>query len=68
MLALPAMESRLVDLEVRYMQLERDVAELNQVVVEQQKTIGYLKKELAVTRGRVDAIGDPTTNEPPPHY
>jgi uncharacterized coiled-coil protein SlyX len=62
------MESRLVDLEVRYMHLERQVAELNQVVFEQQKAIAYLKKQLTATRDKVEAIGEPTTNDPPPHY
>ena len=62
------MESRLVDLEIRYTHLEREVAELSHIVFEQQKAIAYLRKELAATRGKVDAIGEPTTNEPPPHY
>lgn len=62
------MESRLVDLEIRYMHLERQVAELNQIVFEQQKAIGYLRKELTATRNKIDAIGDPIANDPPPHY
>ena len=58
------MESRLVDLEVRYMHLEREVAALSQVVFEQQKMIDYLKKELSATRGKVDSMGDPTDERP----
>jgi uncharacterized coiled-coil protein SlyX len=62
------MESRLVDLEIRYVHLERQVAELSQVVFEQQKTIDYLKRELAAARNKLDGMGDPMTNDPPPHY
>jgi uncharacterized coiled-coil protein SlyX len=62
------MEPRLVDLEVRYTHLERDVSELSQVVFEQQRTIDQLKKELAETRREVFAVGQPIRNEPPPHY
>ena len=68
MLPLPAMESRLVDLEIRYVHLQREVAELSQVVFEQQKSIDYLKKELAVTRGKIDSMADPIANDSPPHY
>ena len=32
------MEARVVDLEIRYSHLEKQLAELNQVVFEQQKT------------------------------
>jgi uncharacterized coiled-coil protein SlyX len=62
------MEPRLVDLEVRYTHLERDVSELSQVVFEQQRTIDLLKKELAETRREILAVGQPIRNEPPPHY
>jgi uncharacterized coiled-coil protein SlyX len=62
------MESRLVELEVRYTHLAQELAELNQVVFEQQKTISYLKNELAAVRGKIESLGDPVTNDPPPHY
>lgn len=62
------MESRLVELEVRYTHLAREVSELSQVVFEQQKAIDQLKKELAETRREVFADGQPIRNEPPPHY
>jgi uncharacterized coiled-coil protein SlyX len=62
------MEQRLVQLEERYTHLERGFQELNRIVFEQQKAIDYLKQELGATRGKVDALGVPTVNEPPPHY
>ena len=59
------MESRLVDLETRYTHLERQVADLSQVVFEQQKTIEVLRRQLAELR---DRGADGTPNDPPPHY
>jgi uncharacterized coiled-coil protein SlyX len=63
-----ALESRLVDLEVRYMHLERQVTELNQVVFDQHKLIEHLRQELSAQRRNLEAIGDPVVNERPPHY
>jgi len=61
------MESRLIALETRYMHLERQVAELSQVVFEQQRTIDRLTKELSFLRARLSGVeGGP--GEPPPHY
>jgi SlyX protein len=65
------MESRLVDLEVRYTHLERQFAELSQVVFEQQKLIDGLQKELLALRGKLGELGAPGdqfSNDPPPHY
>jgi uncharacterized coiled-coil protein SlyX len=62
------MEPRLVDLEIRYTHLERQYAELSQVVFEQQKALEAVQKELVRLRGRLDEIGDPIANEKPPHY
>jgi len=62
------MEPRLVDLEIRYTHLERQFAELSQVVFDQQKTLEALQKELARLRGRLEELGDPIVNEKPPHY
>jgi SlyX protein len=62
------MEERLVELEVRYTHLEREVGELSRIVFEQQKLIDYLKQELGATRGRVDAMSAPLVNDRPPHY
>jgi SlyX protein len=67
-LACRRMEERLVEIEVRYTHLEREIAELSGIVFEQQKIIDYLKREVGVTRARLDALGAPSVNEPPPHY
>lgn len=58
--------SRVVELELRYMMLERTVSDLNEVVIEQGKMIDRLKAELTALIERQphqEAAG-----EPPPHY
>jgi len=62
------MESRLVDLEVRYTHLERQVAELSEVVFEQQRTIDGLLRQLSATRADLAQLSEPVANEKPPHY
>jgi uncharacterized coiled-coil protein SlyX len=62
------MEQRLVDLEVRYTHLEREVAELSQVVFEQRRAIDQLNKQMAESRRVLASLGEPVRNEPPPHY
>jgi uncharacterized coiled-coil protein SlyX len=58
-------EARLIDLETRYTHLERQVADLSEVVFEQQKIIEVLRRQLAELRERT---GEATPNDPPPHY
>jgi uncharacterized coiled-coil protein SlyX len=62
------MESRLVDLEVRYTHLERQVAELSDVVFAQQRAIDGLLRQLSSTRADLAQLSGPVTNEKPPHY
>ncbi|MEP7053492.1 MAG: SlyX family protein [Pseudomonadota bacterium] len=62
------MEPRVVDLEIRYAHLERQLTELNQVVFEQQKAITSLEQQLAAMRGRMSGLGEPQAIEKPPHY
>ena len=62
------MDSRLVDLEIRYSHLEKQLLELNQVVFEQQKTLSLLQEQVASLRGRVAGMGEPMPDEKPPHY
>lgn len=67
------MERRLVDLEVRYTYLDRQIAELSQVVFEQQKVIESLQQQLAVFRARLGESLEPSVREAPaderpPHY
>jgi len=47
------MESRLVDLEVRYTHLERQVAELSDVVFAQQRAIDSLLRQLSSTQAEL---------------
>ena len=62
------MESRLVDLEVRYTHLERQVAELSDVVFAQQRAIDSLVQQLSSTKADLAQLSEPLTNEKPPHY
>jgi SlyX protein len=62
------MEPRVVDLEIRYSHLEKQLAELNQVVFEQQKSIELLQQQLVSLRTRLSGLGEPMENEKPPHY
>jgi SlyX protein len=62
------MEPRVVDLEIRYSHLEKQLAELNQVVFEQQKSIDLLQQQLVSLRTRLSGLGEPMENEKPPHY
>jgi len=62
------METRVVDLEIRYAHLERQLGELNQVVFEQQQAITLLEKQLLALRTRMSGLGEPMENEKPPHY
>jgi uncharacterized coiled-coil protein SlyX len=61
-------EERLVELEIRYTHVERQVEELSQIVAAQQRTLDELVKHVGTLRARLAALGDPTTNERPPHY
>jgi len=62
------MESRLVDLEVRYTHLERQVAELSDVVFAQQQAIDSLLRQLSATKADVAQLSEPLADEKPPHY
>ena len=62
------MESRLVDLEVRYTHLERQVAELSDVVFAQQRAIDSLLRQLSSTKSDLAQLSEPLANDKPPHY
>ncbi len=62
------MDNRVVDLEIRYSHLERQLSELNQVVFEQQKAITLLEQQLTAVRNRISAQDPVIENEKPPHY
>jgi uncharacterized coiled-coil protein SlyX len=61
-------ESRLTDLEVRYTHLERQVAELSEVVFAQQKAIDGLTRQLTSAKAEIAQLSPPAANEKPPHY
>jgi len=64
----PRVDERLVDLELRFMKLERFAHELSQAVAAQQRTIDALRAETKRLRERgLDDEPSPT-NERPPHY
>jgi uncharacterized coiled-coil protein SlyX len=62
------LESRTIDLELRFMKLEREVHELSDVVAAQQRVIDALRDEAKRRRQHdrlnEEALGDET----PPHY
>jgi uncharacterized coiled-coil protein SlyX len=62
------MESRLVDLEIRYTHLEHQVAELSDVVFAQQRAIDGLLRQLSATKDELAQLGASATNDKPPHY
>ena len=63
-----SMDRRLVDLELRFMKLERYAQELSDVVADQQRRIDALVAETQRLRER-SAQGEPAAgNDRPPHY
>jgi uncharacterized coiled-coil protein SlyX len=63
------LEARVVDLELRFMTLERFSQELSDVVAEQRRRIDALTLEAKRLRDRLpDGDGSPPANETPPHY
>jgi uncharacterized coiled-coil protein SlyX len=62
------MEDRLTTLEIRYTHLERQVEELNQLLIEQHKLIDRLIREIANLRANLAGVESGPPGEPPPHY
>ena len=61
--------ARLVELELRYMTLERELGELSRVVAAQQRVIDALAAEAKRRREREEAQAEPPIpDERPPHY
>jgi uncharacterized coiled-coil protein SlyX len=66
--AMDPLEPRLVDLELRFMKLERYAQELSDVVADQQRQLEALMFETKQLRERA-AQGEPAVgNDRPPHY
>ncbi len=67
------MDTRLTELEIRYMQQDRTLRELSDVVYRQELAIERLKRELEQLRDQVGEINGGGMSEsvdepPPPHY
>jgi SlyX protein len=62
------MDPKIVDLEIRYTHLERQLQELSDVVFAQQRIIDTLSKEVLALRGRLEDPGITPRAEKPPHY
>jgi uncharacterized coiled-coil protein SlyX len=63
-----SLESRLVELEVRYTHLERQFVELSEIVFTQQQTIDGLLRQLAAAKAQLTQLSDPVLDDAPPHY
>jgi SlyX protein len=67
------MEERLTDLESRYMQQERTIQELLDLVYRHEQSIDRLGREMAEIREQLQIalpslVERPEDEEPPPHY
>jgi uncharacterized coiled-coil protein SlyX len=63
------LERRVVDLEVHFMKLERELAELSEVMTAQQRVIDALTLDVRRRRERDEVAREPPiTDERPPHY
>ena len=67
------MEERFTDLESRYMQQERTIQELLDLVYRHQQSIDRLGREMAEIREQLQIalpslVERPEDEEPPPHY
>jgi SlyX protein len=64
---------RMIDLEVRFTHMDLFIEQLNSIVIEQQKSIEKLEKELIDLKRSVNAEGVVSANrslkdDVPPHY
>ena len=66
--AMEGLEPQLVDLQLRFMKLERDLAELSGVVHGQQRTIDALKLEVRRRRESEPLDEQSVDEQRPPHY
>ena len=68
-------EERLTHLEIKFMEQEQLLSELNKIVSEQQSTIENLLKEIKTNNERSNGVSDESVSlfdqlqeERPPHY
>lgn len=67
------MEERINELELRYMQQEHTIQELNEIVCRQEVALESLRRDFATLKEQLMAMSpsvsrDPDQEEPPPHY
>ena len=67
------MEERITELELRFMQHENTIQELNETVCHQEQSIMRLERELLLVREQLSMLapsaqGAGEMEEPPPHY
>lgn len=67
------MEQRINELEIRYMQQELTIQELNEIICRQELILERLKRDFATLKEQFltmspSASGDSSQEEPPPHY
>jgi uncharacterized coiled-coil protein SlyX len=67
------MEDRITELELRYMQQEKTINDLNETVCRQDLAIARLERELGRIREQFLSLApsinrSPEEEEPPPHY
>jgi uncharacterized coiled-coil protein SlyX len=67
------MEERINELELRYMQQEHTVQELNEIVCRQEQMLALLRRDFMTLKEQLLAMSpsvsrDPDQEEPPPHY
>ncbi|MDD2365704.1 MAG: SlyX family protein [Desulfuromonadaceae bacterium] len=67
------MEERINELEIRYMQQEQTIQELNEIVCRQEYILDRLQRDFAALKEQFLVISpsvsrDPDQEEPPPHY
>ena len=68
-----SLETRVVALEMRYMEQESTIQDLNEVILSQQREIDVMRRDLAELKEQMAAAGtslvrDQSEEEPPPHY
>lgn len=67
------MEERINELEIRYMQQEQTIQELNEIVCRQESILEKLQRDFAALKEQFLVMSpsvsrDPDQEEPPPHY
>lgn len=62
------MQERLIDIEIRYTHLERQMEELSSVLFAQQKTITALEQRVRELEAQRPEANEAFPQEKPPHY